>query len=521
MGEINNNQAIDAGHQNRNRKDTLYCLFIMMILLISATAIGFVFRTVEFPETNIVLVYLLAVLLTARMTHGYIFGFLACVIATGAFNFFFAEPYLAFSVEASNYIVTFVVMTITALITSTLTSYGKQKTIEANKREAETKALYSLTHRLSGAADMDDIASIAISTISDIMSTQAACLCFDEHGMPMSTFIQQVSSEKQIRRDYTDTPDIKCQIQKINTGYIKGVEFYDWPIYGSETILGIIRIPKERAETMNESQMRLLKTMIESIALAMDRYWSINHRIRTNEEIMRERYRGNLLRAISHDLRTPLSGIIGTAEMLMHMIQRNDTLYSLAEDIYKEALWLHSLVENILNLTRLQDGKLVISKDMEAVEEVVGSAVGHILRRYPEREIEVSVPDEFLMVPMDAKLIEQVLINLLENAVKHTLPEQEISVSVTEDKRNDCVVFTVADRGEGIDPVDLPNIFQMFYTSNLKHADSHYGIGLGLAICDAIIKAHGGSIVARNRTDGQGAMVIFKLPMEMNQNELL
>lgn len=122
---------------------------------------------------------------------------------------------------------------------------------------------------------------------------------------------------------------------------------------------------------------------------------------------------------------------------------------------------------------------------------------------------------------MDAKLIEQVLINLLENAVKHTLPEQEISVSVTEDKRNDCVVFTVADRGEGIDPVDLPNIFQMFYTSNLKHADSHYGIGLGLAICDAIIKAHGGSIVARNRTDGQGAMVIFKLPMEMNQNELL
>ncbi len=521
MGEVNNNQVIDGGHQNRNWKDTLYCLFIMMVLLISATVISFVFRIVDFPETNIVLVYMLAVLLTARITYGYIFGFLACVIATGAFNFFFAEPYLAFSVEASNYIITFVVMTITALITSTLTSYGKQKTLEANRKEAETKALYTLTHRLSGAADMDDIASIAISTISDIIGTQAACLCFDENGMPMRTFLQQVSPEKQIRLDYTDTTDIKSQIQMINSDYIKGVEFYDWPVYGSETILGIIRIPKERAATMNESQTRLLKTMIESIALAMDRCWSMNHRIRTNEEIMRERCRGNMLRAISHDLRTPLSGIIGTAEMLMDMTQRNDACYGLAEDIYKEALWLHSLVENILNLTRLQDGKLVISKEMEAVEEVVGSAVGHILHRYPEREITVRVPDEFLMVPMDAKLIEQVLINLLENAVKHTLPEQEISVLVTEDKQNNCVVFSVADRGEGIDPVDLPHVFQMFYTSSLKHADSHHGIGLGLTICEAIIKAHGGSIEARNRPDGQGAMIIFKLPMEMNQNELL
>lgn len=522
MCEINENQSIDVKHQKRNWKVTLYCLFIMIVLLITATVICYVFHIVDFPETNIVLVYLLAVLLTARMTYGYIYGFLASVIATGAFNFFFAKPYLAFSVEASNYIITFVVMTITALVTSTLMSYAKQKTLEANKKEAETKVLYTLTNRLSGAADMDDIASIAISTISEIMGTQAACLCFDENGKPMQTFLQQVSPEKQIRRDYTDSIDINIyvnsQINMINTSCIKGVEFYDWPIYGREAILGIIRIPKEKAETMNESQVQLLQTMIESIALAMDRYWSMNQRIRANEEILRERYRGNMLRAISHDLRTPLSGIIGTSEMLMDMTQKSDTCYRLAEDIYKEALWLHSLVENILNLTRLQEGKLALSKELEAVEEVVSSAVGHILHRYPEREINVSVPNELLMVPMDAKLIEQVLINLLDNAVKHTLPDQEISVSVTENKQNNCAVFTVADRGEGIDPADLPNIFKMFYTSSLKHADSRYGIGLGLSICDAIIRAHGGSIEAHNRTDGQGAIFIFKLPMEMYQN---
>ena len=205
----------------------------------------------------------------------------------------------------------------------------------------------------------------------------------------------------------------------------------------------------------------------------------------------------------------------------MDMTQKDDVRYNLAEGIHKEAKWLHSLVENILNLTRLQDGRLTLSKQTEAVEEVVGSAVSHIQRSCPEREITVSVPDELLLVPMDAKLIEQVLINLLENAVKHTLPEQEISVSVTADKANNYIVFTVADRGEGIDPVDLPNIFQMFYTSGLKHADSQYGIGLGLSICDAIIKAHGGSIEAQNRTEGQGAVFIFKLPMEGNESELL
>jgi two-component system sensor histidine kinase KdpD len=150
---------------------------------------------------------------------------------------------------------------------------------------------------------------------------------------------------------------------------------------------------------MNESQKRLLQTMIESIALAMDRYWSMKQRIRSNEETMQERYRGNMLRAIAHDLRTPLSGIIGTSEMLMDMTQKDDVRYNLAEGIHKEANWLHSLVENILSLTRLQDGRLTLSKQTEAVEEVVGSAVSHIQRSCPEREITVSVPDELLWFP--------------------------------------------------------------------------------------------------------------------------
>jgi two-component system sensor histidine kinase KdpD len=259
--------------------------------------------------------------------------------------------------------------------------------------------------------------------------------------------------------------------------------------------------------------------MIESTSLAMDRYRSAEQRIKLREEAVQERYRSNLLRAISHDLRTPLSGIMGTSEMIMGMTQKDDPRYSLAEGIHKDADWLHSVVENILSLTRLHDGKLIINKQLEAVEEIIGVAVNHVMQRSPEHEIGVSVPNDLLLVPMDAKLLEQVLVNLLDNAAKHTTPEEEISVSVTEDKETHMAVFTVKDRGTGITADDLPNIFQAFYTSHSKRADVGHGVGLGLAICDAIIRAHDGSIEAHNRKDGRGAEFIFRLPMEDDIDE--
>ncbi|EGO64100.1 sensor histidine kinase [Acetonema longum] len=254
------------------------------------------------------------------------------------------------------------------------------------------------------------------------------------------------------------------------------------------------------------------------IALAANHFRTVRQRTRVTEEILRERFRGNLLRSISHDLRTPLAGIIGTSEMLMNMTAQNDRRYPLIAGIHKDADWLHSLVENILSLTRLQDGKPVLNKQKEAAEEVVGAAIHHISRYYPEYEITVQVPDELLLIPMDARLIRQVLINLLDNAVKHTALQDEISVSVTTDQEdlqnNMYAVFAVRDRGNGIADSELPHIFQMFYTSRVKPDDAQPGIGLGLPICDAVVKAHGGSIMARNRTDGPGAEFIFKLPLE-------
>jgi two-component system sensor histidine kinase KdpD len=231
------------------------------------------------------------------------------------------------------------------------------------------------------------------------------------------------------------------------------------------------------------------------------------------EESEKERYRANLLRSISHDIRTPLSAIIGTAEMLESETEPDDGRRGLIQSIRTEADWLRSLVENILNLTRLQSDSPILLKQPEAAEEVVGGAIRRISGRSSGHRIDVDMPEELLFVPMDAKLIEQVLINLLDNAVRHTAPGDGISVVVKNDDGE--AEFSVLDEGEGIDEAYLPDIFQMFYTTPacVSHADAGHGIGLGLAICKTIVEAHGGNIIARNRADRKGAEFLFTLPM--------
>lgn len=492
---------------------------LMVGLLIGASSIGYIFHSSGFPETNVVIIYLLAVHMIAWLTNGYLWGILASVISTFIFNYFFTVPYFTFTVSDPSYIITFTTMTMIALITSTITSHSKKSASDARQREAETKSVYNLTNNLTDAKGIYDIVGFAITEISACFMCQAAFLCFREDGSPERYFVQQLSDKKQVRREVDNTGEIKRRIERLSMAYDIGEEFYDWPIYGQEAIHGIIRIPIETAREMGAAQTRLLRSMIESIALALDRLRAAEERIKFREETIQERYRGNLLRAISHDLRTPLSSIMGTAEMLMDMLSSEDPRFTLALDIHKDTNWLHSLVENILSLTRLQEGRLIIKKQLEAVEEILGGAVEYISKQWPQYEINVSVPEELLLVPMDAKLIKQVLINLLDNAIKHTLPKQEIHVSVTKDDHAHIAVFVVGDCGSGISQEDLPNVFQLFYTSHTQHADAKHGIGLGLTICEAIINAHGGSIEARNRADKNGAEIIFKLPLEVENNE--
>ena len=504
---------ISFSSQKQKLDSRLLNTLLVLGIFSLASGIGWLFLHLGFSDTNIVVVYLLAVIFSAWVTQSFLFAILASLLATLLFGYLFIAPRFAFAVSDPNYIITFITMTATGLISGTMTSHAQLAAKTAREKEAQTKAVYDLTNHLTDAKTLTEIAAIATKAISECFSCQAGCLCFRDSGLPESTFMQQISPEELAWFPLEEAPeDYLHRIEGLRTGCLKGDDFFDWPIYGNEVTLGVIRIPHTTAHSLTSSQSSLLRSMVESTSLAMDRLRSSEERIRSQEDIIRERYRSNLLRAISHDLRTPLSGIIGTAEMLGDMTDPSDPRFPLATDIRKEADWLHSLVENILNLTRLQDGGLALNQQLEAVEEIVGGAILQMGKRAPAYEICVDMPAELLLIPMDAKLIHQVLINLLDNAIVNSTPGSRIHLLVRSFPEQKQISISVEDNGRGISPEDLPHIFQTFYTSRPKHSDAGHGIGLGLAICENIVKAHGGTIHAKNRPEG-GAAFTFTLPM--------
>ena len=349
--------------EQQKLKMSLKDLGMTICFVAAATIIGALFRKMKWQETNTVVVYILSVVMTARFTAGYINGIFASISSVLLFNWFFAAPYYTLKVFNPTYVVTFIIMALTSLITSGLTSKLKETSEKAKKME-------------------------------------------------------------------------------------------------------------------------------------------------------QERFKGNLLRSISHDIRTPLSGIMGSGEMLMQMTKGQEELYDLSKNIYEDANWLHGLVENILSLTRLQDSDIMLEKQPEAIEEIVGAAVMTIEKRYPDRQIDIELPDEFLMVKMNGRLIHQVLINLMDNAIKNSPSDSLIRIRIKDRKDKNEIVTQVIDRGSGIKDEDILHVFEMFYTKDkdTKDKGNIRGIGIGLSICKSIIEAHGGKITVENNADGKGAVFTFTLP---------
>ncbi|GEL66752.1 DUF4118 domain-containing protein [Marinilactibacillus psychrotolerans] len=500
-----------------NKKAQRYIMIhilLMGCILGAASGIGNLFIELGFPETNVVIIYLLAVLLISRFTSGYVYGILASLIATILFNYLFTSPYYTLTVDNPSYLLTFIIMTTAAIITSTLTSRIQLNTLKAQEKENETKTLYNLTSRLTDTLEIKEVASIAIQSISQVLNTNVGCLYFNENGNPSDFFLQQKSPTQQTTEYITDENNIKEKVQGTRRGFYIDANYYYWIIYGQENVLGLIRISTEVAEQITDAQKRTLLSMIENTALAMDRIYLSKQRARSNEETTQERQKGDLLRGISHDLRTPLSGIIATAEMLLSMTDDKDVRYLMIKDIQEDTVWLHSLVENVLSLTRLQNGKLSLDKKSEALEEIIDESIRFVTKRFHGYTISVEMPQEMVLVPVDSKLILQVFINLLENAIKHSVKEREIRIIVEKDLKQNKIQVTIADKGEGIIEAELPNIFEPFYTSRAKHVDSKNRVGLGLTICETAILAHGGTITAQNRKDVSGAEFIFTLPLK-------
>lgn len=234
-------------------------------------------------------------------------------------------------------------------------------------------------------------------------------------------------------------------------------------------------------------------------------------------ETEKEKMRANLLRAISHDLRTPLTSIIGASSSYLdnNILLTEEEKNAIVMHIYEDANWLLNMVENLLSVTRINNQSSTVRKTDESVEEIVSAAINSLKKRLPGVSVNVSVPNELLILPMDAILIEQVLINLLENAIVHSLSSQPIQCYVDDDNEN--VTFHVKDYGIGIDPERLKDIFDGNSYIGNSESDSNKGMGIGLSICKTIITAHNGTINAKNH--GQGTEFYFSLPKEETSNE--
>ena len=493
-------------------KEQIKNLGIMLGLVSLATWIGTIFAYLGLHETNITMMYILSVLMTSRFTSSHIEGILASIISLLAFNFFFTAPYYSLKVYDLSYVITFITMAVTALLTSNLTMKYKCAAQDAHEKELESQVLYQMTNHLTDAEDYDSIVSIVVETVSDLFNCQAGYIYLDENGSPQTTFIQQKEKGVQIRRELNDVQSLRWTMENLRSMYSKDGEFCDWPIYGKEDVFGVLRIPSQTNFSFSQQQVNLLHSVIESSSLAMERLRSLQLQAKSRQEIAQERYRGNLLRAISHDLRTPLSAIMGSSEMLMQMCKEDQEAFLIAQGIYQDTDWLYSLVENILSLTRLQQDNLALKTSPELLEEVVGAAIATIEKRKPNRQIEVLMPENLIMVNINASLIHQVIINLLDNAIKHSQDFSKITLQVYE--KDQFAYISVMDEGCGIAQEDLNHIFQMFYTTRGKCVDSQRGIGLGLSICQTIVQAHGGQIHAENRKDRKGAIFAFSLPLE-------
>ncbi len=480
----------DIGGENKKRRNPaetrsiipkLREVGIMLGILLLSTAIGFLFHQFRFTEANIITVYILGVLLTALFTKNYLCSGVSSLASVLLFNFFFTEPRLSFRAYESGYPVTFGIMLIAALITGTLANRLADNAKQASQVAWRTKVLLDTTQRLQKAMDEKDILQVIGDQLVKLLSRPVR-ICSSSGDAVVCTPEEQ--------RDSRDPETLHFSIRS-----------------GSQ-VFGEVHVPGEPLELFESS---ILLSILGEGALAMESL----HNARQKEEAAvlakNEQLRANLLRSISHDLRTPLTSISGNAENLLNNRQTMDaaTQNATLTDIYDDAIWLNQLVENLLAITKIGEGRTQLNLSTELVEDVITESLRHIRRRGENHIIETELPDELLLAQMDARLISQVIINLVDNAIKYTPNGSKIKISAQ--KQGDSIAVSVADNGPGIPDSQKEKIFDMFYTGETKVADSRRSMGLGLALCKSIVTIHGGEIMLTDNRPN-GCSFTFTLP---------
>lgn len=462
--------------------------FLIMLMAFSFNA------TTNIRNENIFLIFLLGVAIGVVETKNFYLGIILSILFVLSFNFFFTEPIYTLKMYDANYYISFALFIIVAFICSSLTRrLQKQIEISEYNKELSTK-LYKIAHGFLNLAGFREICLYAEKNLTKLLNKKSKII---------------LKNFKNIK------PEEKKYLELITEGfYDKNIFTPDkqkiYPLKSKEEFFGILIIDCSEGNIDSKENL-LVDTIISQTVITLEREFLNLANEEKNINIEREKLKTSLLRGISHDLRTPLTGIAGGAGFLSLNFSEidKDTACSILKDIENDAIWLSEMVENLLNMTKIQDGKLTINKKKEVVDDIISEAVSKVIKRKEEHQVIIHKTDDILLVPMEGKLIIQVLVNLLDNAFKHSHPHSTVTLDIVDNKEK--VIFRISDNDGGIKENDMDKIFENFYSANKEISDKKRGIGLGLSICKAIVNAHGGEIKAFNNNEG-GATFEFTLP---------
>ncbi len=460
---------------------------------------------------NSMMIFITGVLIVIIETRKLLYGVAASVIFVGLFNFLFTEPKYTFIVDDPNYLITFSIFLVVALIASTLTSNLQKQALRAEKNEENSRLLYEISSSSFLMGRSEQIIQFCIGKIASAFQCALSLALMSESGMVLKDY-SAGSQPEAVDGSAEKSARLWCFMNCAASGF--GTETHSacsWkylPLKGRSHVLGVIGIDCS-GPVPDADAFFIIETLAAQLALAIERDNLYRSEEQSRLEIEKEKLRNSLLRSISHDLRTPLTAIAGSTDFIVDSFEKLDkqTLFGLLADIGSDALYLTNMVENLLNMTRIQDGKLLVATAPEIVDDVIQEARKRVRGLLGDAQLTIKLPDRVLAINVDSSLIVQVLVNLLTNAVKHTHSGVRITLSVTERDGQAC--FEVSDNGPGIPEDQLELLFSGRNFTRL--GDKGRGTGLGLGICMAIVHAHGGEISAENNSAG-GAVFRFSLP---------
>ncbi|MCX2865515.1 DUF4118 domain-containing protein [Paucibacter sp. PLA-PC-4] len=457
-----------------------------------------------FDEANIVMLFLLTVLgVSLRWGRGP--SVLASFVSVGLFDFFFIAPHLSFAVSDVQYLLTFVVMLAVGLITGQLTAHLRYQAQVAAEREARSRALFELTRELSGALQTEQVVQSAQSSLSRELHGRALVLVLD------------LKDALLLPEGETDPPDLGTarwaldhgQAAGLATDTLPGSAWFYLPLQAPMRARGVLALrPRDLASVMQPERRAQLDTYASIIGQALERVHYVEVAQDALVHIESERLRNSLLSALSHDLRTPLAVVYGLADTLAALPTLPEAGREMAQALQRESQRINAMVNNLLDMARLQSGAVQLRLQWQPVEEVVGSALQAMQTSLGAHRVQTELPPGLPMINLDAVLIERVLCNLLENAVKYTPAGSLIRISA--ELREAELWLRVADNGPGLPPGREEALFEKF--ARAKSESSTPGVGLGLAICRAIMQAHQGGIHAEP-VPGGGAAFVLTLPL--------